>query len=309
MNSRRTSISFLVAIILYFVCAIAMGVIMPLFGDAMNRLLWSNIIVEAVIVLPGIMFALFSGEQLPQFLRFHRIKVTTLLLVIPFTMLSMPVISLSNLITQFWVENAAVGAMQDYGIAQMPFWQSWFVIGLFAPLCEEVACRGIFFRGYQKSWGAFRAMFLSALLFALIHMNLNQAVYAFVMGIMAVLLVVATGSLWASVLYHALINSSQLPLIYIVLRMNSSAYSDVEQMVTNEGLMASVTVYLMITAVTLPLAWALLICMSKNQGRHGVLSALWRDRKVKYKKDNPAAVILLLTVILCVAFIIWSMVV
>lgn len=309
MNSRRTSISFLIAVILYFACAFGVGIVSLFFGNAINSLILSNMMVEAAIVLPGIMFALFSGESLPQFLGFHKIKVTTLLAIIPFTMLSMPLISLLNLITQFWVENMAVGAMEEYGIVQMPFWQSWFVIGLFAPFCEEVACRGLLYRGYEKSWGAFRAMILSAFLFALIHMNINQAVYAFAMGIMAILLVEATGSLWASVCYHALINSSQVALMYMMFGANSTAYSDAAQMMTDEILVTSVTVYLVITAVTLPLAWALLIWMSGNQERRGALLTLWRDRKEKHKKDNPAMLILALAVILCVAFIIWSMII
>ena len=296
----------MIAVILYFACAFGIGIF---FGDVMNSLLWSNLTVEAAIVLPGILFALFSGEKLPQFLGFQKMKVTTILLIIPFTMLSTPLITLLNLISQFWVENTATSMMQDYEIAQMPFWQAWYVIGLFAPFCEEVACRGVFYRGYEKSWGKFRAMFLSAFLFALMHMNINQAVYAFAMGIMAVLLVEATGSLWASVFYHALINGSQVAIMYVALSVNPTAYSDATEMINiNDLLMYMVVAYLIITAITLPLAWALLICMSRNQGRKGILLALWRDRKVKYKKDNLAVLILALTAILCIAFIIWTMI-
>lgn len=305
MNSRKTGISFLISIILYIVCVL--GVVNLLFPGIMSNIMWNNMVVEALVVLPGILMAFFSGENLPRFLGFHKVKLTTFLAIIPFTMLSMPVISLLNLVTQFWVENTAVGMMQDYGIAQMPFLQIWFTIGVFAPFCEEVACRGVFYRGFQKSFGIFRAMLLSALLFALIHMNINQAVYAFAMGVMSVLLVEATGSLWSSVFYHALINSSQVALMYIALKADPVVYSDASQMMTNELLVGAVVVYLVITAFTLPLAWALLIWMSGNQGRRGVLLSLWRDRKEKYKKDNPAIVILTIGIILCVAFIVWIM--
>lgn len=307
MNSRRTSISFLVTVILYFACAVGIEVMWMVIPNFSLNLLWNNFIVELAILLPGMIFALFSGENLPRFLSFHRIKVTTLLLIIPFTMLSTPLLTLLNVVTQFWVRNAAASAMQNYGIAQMPFWQVWLSIGLFAPFCEEVACRGLFYRGYEKSWGAFRAMFLSALLFALIHMNLNQAVYAFAMGIMSILLVEATGSLWSSVFYHALINSSQTAMMYVALKLNPAVYSDAEQMIRESNYLLHATVgYLIVAAVTLPLAVGLLIVMSGNQGRKGALSALLRDRKVKYKKDNPAVIILILAVILCTAFIIWS---
>lgn len=308
MNGRKTSIAFLISIILYFACNLGIVLLLLFVPNFEFGLLWSNLIVELVILLPGILFALFSGEKLPRFLGFHRIKITTLLLIIPFTMLSTPLLTLLNLITQFWVNNTVTDMMQYYGAAQMPFWKLWVSIGLLAPICEEVACRGLFYRGYEKSRGVFRAMLLSALLFALIHMNLNQAVYAFAMGIMSVLLVEATGSLWASVFYHALINSSQVAIMYAALLVNSVVYSNAEETLGRDMLMYVVVGYLIITAITLPLAFGLLTLMSSIQGRKGALLALWRDRKVKYKKDNPAIVILLIAVILCVAFIIWSMV-
>lgn len=309
MNGRRVNQAFLISIVLYILCVFGAAFLFPKLVD---NIITSNLICEAAVVLPGVLFTLLSGEKLPEFMGFRRIKLTTLLAIIPFTMFSMPAISLINLISQFFVRNEVTAMMESYQIAEMPFWQVLLSIGIFAPFCEEVICRGIYYRGYKRSGGAFKAMLLSALLFAVVHMNLNQAMYAFFMGIMAVLLVEATGSLWSSVIYHGLINSSQVALMYSALTINPSVYSDAaEGMMTTDMLVYSVAVYLVIAAVTLPLAWAILVWMSGNENKRGILLSVWRERNYRRedtlegkKKDKLVTASLVLALILCVAVMI-----
>lgn len=308
MNGRRVNLAFLISILLYILCIFGAAFLFPKLVD---NIVSSNLLCEAVVVLPGILFALFSGEKLTEFVGFKRMKATTLLAVIPFTMFSMPAISLVNLLSQFLVRNEVTAMMESYQIAEMPFWQVLFSIGIFAPFCEEVICRGVYYRGYKRSGGAFKAMLLSALLFAVVHMNLNQAMYAFFMGIMAVLLVEATGSLWSSVIYHGLINSSQVALMYSALKINPSVYSEAaEEIMTTGMLVYSVAVYLVIVAVTLPLAWAILVWMSGNEERRGILPSVWQERNYRgtasegKKKDKLVTASLILALILCVAVMI-----
>lgn len=304
MNSKKVNRSFLITIILYI------GVIFGasyLFPAWIENLVFNNLLCESVIVLPGLLFLLFSKEKPVSFFHFKKIKAGTLLTIIPFTMFSMPVITLANVFSQLFVKNEAMAAMEDAKIAEMPFLLLLFSTGIFAPFCEELVCRGIYYRGYKKSGSGFKAMLLSAALFALLHMNLNQAAYAFVMGIMAVLLVEATGSLWSSVIYHTLINSSQVAMTYAMLKVNTSAYSEAAELVNTEMIVMMLAAYLVITAVTLPLAWALLIWMSGHEGRQGVLMRLWKERKKK--EDKLVTVPLILAIILCLGIIIWSYVI
>jgi hypothetical protein len=216
----------------------------------------------------------------------------------------MPVITLVNLLSQFVTENEATAVMESYEIGSMPFLPLLLSVGIFAPFCEELICRGIYYRSYKKSGSAFAAMLLSAMIFALVHMNINQAAYAFVMGILAVLLVEASGSLWSSVIYHALINSSQVALMYVMLKGNASAFSEATDALTTESLVTALAGYLVITAVTLPIAWAILVWMSGNEGRRGVLLRLWKERKTK--KDKLVTVPLILAIILCLVIILFS---
>ena len=303
MNGKKVNLAFLISIILYIGCSFGLSYLAPRLSE---NLVVANGIVELVVVLPGLLFVIFAKEDLPCFLGFHKIRISTLLLIIPFTMLTMPFVTLLNLLTQFFTENAAASMVESYKIAEMPFLLVLFVIGIFAPFCEELACRGVFYRGYRKSGTAFGAMLLSALLFGIMHMNMNQAVYAFAIGILAVLLVEATGSLWSSVVYHGLINSSQVVIMYLTLKIDPDTYSEAAQLVTTNMLVYSVAVYLVIAALTLPVAWALLVWMGEREGRSGVLASVWRDRKRsgvlnENKKDKLITIPLVIALILCVA--------
>lgn len=301
MNSKKINRAFLVSIILYILLLACGGFFFPLL---FSNIIVNNILCEAVIALPVLITVALSKEKMTRFLGFKKIKLTSLLAVIPFTMFSMPLITLVNLISQFWVRNEAVAMMEGYQVTELPFVLMLLSVGVFAPFCEEAVCRGAYYRGYRKSGSAFKAMLLSSLLFALVHMNINQALYAFVMGILAVLLVEATGSLWASVFYHCLINSSQVAILYGTLKLNPLADSG-ETALSGNLLLYSVGVYLLITAVTLPLAWALLVWISQNEGRKGILPSLWRERK--YKKDKMVTVSLIPALILCAAVMIGTL--
>ena len=279
MNAKRVSICFVLAMLLELACAWILKNYFPRITDS---LVLTNLICEAVYLLPGLIFVFASGEKLTEFLRFRKMKPGTILAVIPFAMFTAPFITLLNLLSQFVTDNAVVNMITDYDMAEMSFVPMFFSIAIVAPLCEETICRGVYYRGYKKSIGAFWAMLLSSLLFGAMHMNVNQAVYALGMGILAVLLVEASGSLWASVLYHGLINASSVILMYILMQIDPGVYSQttVEQ-ITSEMLVYSVSVYLVISAVCLPLAWALLVWMAGHEGRSGVLREIWESKKKK----------------------------
>lgn len=299
MNSKKVNRSFLISIVLYIGMILGAAYLFP---KIMENIALNNLLCELTIVLPGFLYMFFSKERVTEFLHLKKMKVSTLLAIIPFTMLSMPAITLTNLFSQFFVENEVMAAMESFQVVEMPFLQLLLSVGIFAPFCEEMICRGIYYRGYEKSGSAFKAMILSAILFALIHMNINQAMYAFAMGLLSVLLVEASGSLWSSVVYHMLINSSQVCMMYVILKANPFAYSEASGVLTTDAMIIALSGYLILAAVTLPLAWALLVWMSGNEGRRGVLAVFWKERKKK--KDKLVTVSLISAIILCIAMII-----
>lgn len=308
MSGKKANRAFLITIICYIGLCYVIGLFFPELG---SNLFLDNLMVELVILLPILLFALFSKEKLVEFLGFHKIKIGTVLMTILFTFLSMPVITLLNLISQLWVDNAVVSMMDSYGIGGLPFWKLFFPVGIIAPVFEEVSSRGAYYRSYRKTGSGFKAMMLSAVVFALFHMNLNQAMYAFGMGILAVMLVEASGSLWTSIIYHSLVNGSQTILLYFVAKTDTMSLSDQAQMVTTDYLLFAIGVYMMLTAVMLPVAWAVLVWISNHEGNNGILTKLWTikrakeptanlEESVEKKKDKTITVSLVIALILCV---------
>lgn len=295
MNSKKANWAFLITIIAYIAFSYAVAFFFPWVAGS---LFWSNFLSEIIILLPILIFTLVSKEKLTSFLGFHRIKPGTVLMIALFTLLSMPLVTLLNVFSMIWVDNEVSLMVENMGVGQIPFWLLYLSLGIIAPVFEETVCRGAYYRSYRKSGSVFKAMILSAIIFAVIHMNFNQAAYAFAIGILAVLLVEATGSLWSSIIYHGLINGSQAVIMYVNLSSDSEIYSESAALITNNFLIYAIGIYLILTAVTLPLAWAVLVWMSRYEGRSGVLAAVWNERKEK--RDKMITIPYLLALIFCI---------
>lgn len=125
-----------------------------------------------------------------------------------------------------WSVVAALGAVvpSAWGQEQMPELPNWvedefsmilanrwgyLSIGLLAPLAEEVVFRGAVLKSLLSSprlspWGA---ICISAVLFALVHMNPAQMPHAFLVGLLLGWMYWRTGSILPGVAYHWANNS------------------------------------------------------------------------------------------------------
>lgn len=72
-----------------------------------------------------------------------------------------------------------------------------------APICEELVFRGALFGGLLKKMKVVPAVLLSGLCFAFMHMNPEQTVYQFILGVVSALLAYYSGSLIPSITLHA----------------------------------------------------------------------------------------------------------
>ena len=75
-----------------------------------------------------------------------------------------------------------------------------------APLIEEAVYRGFILGGLLRRYSAPTAILVSAVLFALAHLNPYQFVTAFSGGLLLGWIYVRTRSLWPCVILHALTN-------------------------------------------------------------------------------------------------------
>ena len=96
----------------------------------------------------------------------------------------------------------------------------WYVLNLFAlallpAICEELIFRGIIFNGLRKKLGDWLAVFVSAILFVLMHASLEQLVYPLLLGMVFGWLVLRTKTVVSSIIVHFLNNALVITIAFI----------------------------------------------------------------------------------------------
>lgn len=318
MTSKRANLLFLTMILTH----IGVVLILSFFGERIKIGIITNFFLgEAVLMAPALLFLLYAWYMKPmpgrsaampqpqpngfaampqpmpdrpaavlQSVRptaFRRVRISTLLMIALTTILLMPFVTVLNTLTLFFTDNAVAAIEGD--ILRLPFPVMLFMIGIFGPFCEEFVFRGIIYGSYAEH-GGLPPILLSAFTFGLMHMNFNQAVYAFAIGILLAFLAEAAGSLWASVFCHMFFNSMQVVMMYLSKVLWGSAYAETVReaagALTNEQLQAGLAVYLVIAAVTTPIAGCCIAWIAKNEGRQEALRALFHPASGGMAKNN-----------------------
>ena len=85
-------------------------------------------------------------------------------------------------------------------------WWAVLALAVVAPLFEEWICRGYLFGSLRERFGLWSSCLLSSLFFAVMHLQPAAVINAFFMGMVLSYLYARTGSLWSSMLVHAVYN-------------------------------------------------------------------------------------------------------
>ena len=143
---------------------------------------------------------------------FKPLKLSVIAMVILYAVLMIPVTSWLNLLSMLFVRNAFESSQSE--LTQNAFWVNMIVMAVIPPICEEFTFRGLYYNGYRQR-GVWCAILGSALAFGLMHMNFNQFCYAFVLGIAFGILLEATGSIFATMTAHFVINGWSTALMAV----------------------------------------------------------------------------------------------
>ena len=80
-------------------------------------------------------------------------------------------------------------------------------VAVIAPIYEEVIFRGILLKGMANKINPTLAIIVSALFFALVHMNIPQGINAFLLGVIIGAIYLNTGSIYLCIFAHFVNNS------------------------------------------------------------------------------------------------------
>ncbi|MBR3645367.1 MAG: CPBP family intramembrane metalloprotease [Lachnospiraceae bacterium] len=84
-----------------------------------------------------------------------------------------------------------------------------------APIMEELLMRGLMYNRLKDYLGYIWAGLISSIAFGIIHMNLIQGLYAFIIGLALIYVYEKYKSIWAPIIMHAACNGASMLLTYI----------------------------------------------------------------------------------------------
>ncbi len=235
---------------------------------------------EILLFMCALVFLALGGMEIFHKCGLSMLQPGTVLWIVLLSFLIQPVVTWINLLSMTFVRNHLA---QDLSYANGSLLANLLYLALLPALIEEFISRGVLLQGLQ-SLGVRRAVLLSSLMFALLHLNFNQFFYAFVIGLVMALLVELTDSLYSSMLFHFLINARAAVIVSSAGPAVSSAVSSAAGTET-AGMQEVLTVpnLLMAAAVYTPI---MLLCaagciwvirqIAKGCGREDVLRSAMR---------------------------------
>ncbi len=218
MTPARSGFAFLLIMLCIMGASLLMAFAAWRGGSVQMSIFRDVMISESMVLLPGLLIATISGAEVGEIFRFKKIKPGTVALVILFIICIEPLISAVNAISLLFSKNAAAEIAEQYINENTSFLYVVLVIGVLGPIAEELAFRGILYAGFRKSGRLLGAIVLQAFLFGIMHLNLNQFCYTFLLGIMFGILNEVTLSLWPGIIGHIMINTGSVAGTFAMMR-------------------------------------------------------------------------------------------
>lgn len=303
MNPKKVNWLFLTTLLV----EAAVMAFMYLCSDISLGIIESLLLSQLIVLVPAVLFLFGTRTDPGRLIAHNRPKFTTTLLVVVFTFLCMPAIIAVNAFSMLFVDNEVAG-LQSYMLS-VPWWQILLMAGIIGPVSEEFVFRGVIYHGYKTSQRFVGSMLLSALLFGLTHLNFNQMSYAVLVGIVSVLLLEGSGSIFYSMLFHICINTTNVVQMLvqkaqgtIMSQEESMAYIErTMQMPYKQALAVSVSVYAVIAAGAAALAGCLLYLIVKKENRVQHMQQLLHGNTGE-KRTKLISVPLVISVVLCLLY-------
>ena len=216
MNSIRNTNKFVLFIfILQFIMAFFWANIMEFFKVPIQF----NLILLQITVfgIPILIYLLKTKQNFKETLSIRKLKLLNIILIILISIFIQPVMSLIAAISNLFFPNTVSELFIETIYNNVPIWQLLISIALTPAIFEEFMFRGIIFQGY-KTTSIFKACLISGFIFGMAHMDLQQSIYASIMGMFFCFMLYKTKSIFAPMLSHFVINGTQVLLSYVELK-------------------------------------------------------------------------------------------
>ena len=215
MNKIQDKAELVKLILVYVVTLaimIALSVVFTQVGIELP-LIAESIIIYLLLIAPVIVYAVKKGDCTAEAFGFKKIKVSTFFFTILLAIVCSPMYMFANVLSQLIVPNILVQNFDN--IMGDSAGTSFIALAVLAPIFEETICRGFFTNRLKKVAPFGVAAVISALMFGVLHLNINQFCYAFVLGIIFAYANKASGSTFTSIIMHFVINAGNVGFVLL----------------------------------------------------------------------------------------------
>jgi len=217
------------AIVLIVFLMVALGVLSAIFDfeiDAVFAMLsspWGIIAYQLVaFMLPLAVWMAIKGEPIKPNFPSAELDSKNIIILIALSFLFQPFMMMISGISGLFFTNDVAELM--YAFQPHPFWLQLIAIAVTPAICEELVFRG-YIQSKYSGHTIKKAALINGLFFAIMHLNLQQFAYTFVLGVIFAYLVAYTRSIWAAIIPHFLINGTQVALGRLLFAVQP-AYAD-----------------------------------------------------------------------------------
>jgi len=190
------------------------------FGDSADYIF--SLLIQIVILLGGslFLFTKLTKSNLRKTLDFYQIKKISGRKIGKCVLIGLLVFILNIFISSlFYTIISSLGYNSvKVPTTTYPFTQlitNLIFTALLPGICEEIAHRGMLLNSLKK-YGKVKAVIISALLFGLLHLNIEQFFYASIIGLFLGFLTLSTNSIYPAIIIHFMNNTMSIILSYSV---------------------------------------------------------------------------------------------
>lgn len=170
----------------------------------------------------------------------------------------------ATILSLFGYEKLSSTTITSYSVGELII--NLIFTGLLPAFCEEFTHRGMLVDGYSKL-GYKKAIFFSALLFGLTHLNIEQFFYATIIGVLLAFITMITGNIFPAMIIHFMNNAINVFVSFAVVNFKSFAnfYNSIfDAMSKNNFLVVISALFFIISTLILVLIFLVYMLFKKT---------------------------------------------
>lgn len=164
---------------------------------------------QLIAYVPLIIFTFNTGKDVKSVLRLKPINFKQVVLTVLLVLAMYVIIIFVSMLWQILLASLGANLQVEEtlnALLKKPAWFTILLLCVYAPFFEEFIFRGMILSGYSTYKGFWKAAVITGIMFGLLHGFLPSVLPTAIVGVVIAALVMATGSIFTGLIYHALHN-------------------------------------------------------------------------------------------------------